>query len=470
MILQQIGSLAPRDRRRAGRLQLRRHLARVPARRERAAPLAEKRGEPEGVLGALFNLVAKNRRRYGGYIVHLGIVGMFLGFVGSAWNLEREVTLVPGQTHQIGNFDIKYLGTRMCPGNPKCSAEEQADLNKRMLFADFDVKENGKALGPDSPRQVLLRQEPRRTDDRGEPALQPAPRPVHGHRHDRSAEQARHLPLSRQPAGDVDLAGRRRAGAGRRHLALARPGVWRAGRLGLRARRRRCGGRHRFLAVAGHVTQLRLRQHQACLGHPAAPSPSRSAWRTFPFLAPCLPLGAYRCSVWGLAPYSPLGGNAPMVLDTASRVTEEAKAEALEAERSAPDVAEAHEPPPLESGGTLLTPELLSDAEQGGAGAVVVGRRRRRFHLGRAARAVGAGGGGHHAGHRHDVVERAGLDRRPPLGFEEALGMGAPSKVEEEKRSVLRALKDLEYERGVGKISPRTTPSFWRNTAPRPSG
>jgi hypothetical protein len=40
------------------------------------------------------------------------------------------------------------------------------------------------------------------------------------------------------------------------------------------------------------------------------------------------------------------------------------------------------------------------------------------------------------------------------LGFEEALGMGAPSKVEEEKRSVLRALKDLEYERSVGKISP----------------
>ncbi len=39
------------------------------------------------------------------------------------------------------------------------------------------------------------------------------------------------------------------------------------------------------------------------------------------------------------------------------------------------------------------------------------------------------------------------------LGFEEALGMGAPSKVEEQKRSVLRALKDLEYEKSVGKIS-----------------
>src|SRR3954470_11207399 len=108
---------------------------------------AEKRGEPEGALGALFNLVAKNRRRYGGYIVHLGIVGMFIGFVGSAWNLEREVTLVPGQTHQIGEFNIKYLGTRMCPGNPKCSAEEQADLNKRMLFADFHVVRTGQDLG-----------------------------------------------------------------------------------------------------------------------------------------------------------------------------------------------------------------------------------------------------------------------------------------------------------------------------------
>lgn len=40
------------------------------------------------------------------------------------------------------------------------------------------------------------------------------------------------------------------------------------------------------------------------------------------------------------------------------------------------------------------------------------------------------------------------------LAFEEALGMGAPSKVEEQKRALLRALKDLEYERGVGKISP----------------
>jgi hypothetical protein len=39
------------------------------------------------------------------------------------------------------------------------------------------------------------------------------------------------------------------------------------------------------------------------------------------------------------------------------------------------------------------------------------------------------------------------------LSLEEALGFAAPSAEEEQKRSVLRALKDLEFERGVGKIS-----------------
>jgi hypothetical protein len=39
------------------------------------------------------------------------------------------------------------------------------------------------------------------------------------------------------------------------------------------------------------------------------------------------------------------------------------------------------------------------------------------------------------------------------IGFEEALGMGAPSKVEEQKRAILRALNDLKFEFGVGKIS-----------------
>lgn len=40
-----------------------------------------------------------------------------------------------------------------------------------------------------------------------------------------------------------------------------------------------------------------------------------------------------------------------------------------------------------------------------------------------------------------------------PLTLDEALSLGAPSAEEEQKRAVLRALKDLEYERAVGKIN-----------------
>jgi hypothetical protein len=46
-----------------------------------------------------------------------------------------------------------------------------------------------------------------------------------------------------------------------------------------------------------------------------------------------------------------------------------------------------------------------------------------------------------------------GLGSDAPITLEEALSLGAPSAEEEQKRSVLRALKDLEYERAVGKIS-----------------
>jgi hypothetical protein len=45
------------------------------------------------------------------------------------------------------------------------------------------------------------------------------------------------------------------------------------------------------------------------------------------------------------------------------------------------------------------------------------------------------------------------LTGESPLTLEEAITLGAPSVEEEQKRAVLRALKDLEFERSVGKIS-----------------
>jgi cytochrome c-type biogenesis protein CcmF len=121
---------------------------------------AEKSKEPESTLLSLFRLVDKSRRRYGGYIVHLGICCMFVGFVGTAWNLDMETSLAPGQSAKIGAFELTYTGSRMCPGNPACSHEEQADLSKRMIFADLEVKRAGVALGRVSPAKFIYHKSP----------------------------------------------------------------------------------------------------------------------------------------------------------------------------------------------------------------------------------------------------------------------------------------------------------------------
>ena len=141
-----------------------------------------------------------------------------------------------------------------------------------------------------------------------------------------------------------------------------------------------------------------------------------------------------------------------MVLDTASRVSEEAK-EALEAQPSAPEVAEAHEPAPLERG-ELFTPQVVDALRKVVPAlwllaAAVVG-----FMWGVQLLLLVLAAGAITLVITLMWSSVQSLTGGTPLGFEEALGMGAPSRVEEEKRSVLRALKDLEYERSVGKISP----------------
>lgn len=63
-----------------------------------------------------------------------------------------------------------------------------------------------------------------------------------------------------------------------------------------------------------------------------------------------------------------------------------------------------------------------------------------------------------------------GLGGDMPITLEEALSLGAPSAEEEQKRAVLRALKDLEYERAVGKINEADYASLaehYRNEAKR---
>jgi cytochrome c-type biogenesis protein CcmF len=64
----------------------------------------------EAVPVALASLVRRNRRRYGGYVVHLGIVVLLVGVAASsAFQHARDVKLSPGQTARIDGYDVKYI-------------------------------------------------------------------------------------------------------------------------------------------------------------------------------------------------------------------------------------------------------------------------------------------------------------------------------------------------------------------------
>ncbi|MCX4239849.1 heme lyase CcmF/NrfE family subunit [Paraliomyxa miuraensis] len=69
-----------------------------------------KRHRPQSVLEALMGLMVKARRRYGGYVVHLGVVLMFFGFAGNSYKLERKLVMHPGEVVELGDYRIRHDG------------------------------------------------------------------------------------------------------------------------------------------------------------------------------------------------------------------------------------------------------------------------------------------------------------------------------------------------------------------------
>jgi len=84
---------------------------------------------------AMVGLVGRNRRRYGGYIVHLGIVLMFLGFAGGSFKLDEQVLLKQGQAAKVGQWEFRNDGIKVSD-----------DGQKQMTTAYIAVLEGGKQI------------------------------------------------------------------------------------------------------------------------------------------------------------------------------------------------------------------------------------------------------------------------------------------------------------------------------------
>jgi len=86
---------------------------------------------------ALISLAQKNKRRYGGYIVHIGVLLLFLGIIGSsAFGVDKEATLRKGQGLELGRYRLVFQGLR---------SEERPD--RRVDAAMFDLFINGRPAG-----------------------------------------------------------------------------------------------------------------------------------------------------------------------------------------------------------------------------------------------------------------------------------------------------------------------------------
>ncbi len=94
-----------------------------------------------GWLRALGELVSRNRRRYGGYVVHAAIVLLAAGIAGSsAYGKETEGKLKPGQSLSAGGYTVTY---RSLTREPKGNHVE--------LRALVDVCRGGKQVGVMAP-------------------------------------------------------------------------------------------------------------------------------------------------------------------------------------------------------------------------------------------------------------------------------------------------------------------------------
>jgi cytochrome c-type biogenesis protein CcmF len=92
-------------------------------------------------------VTARNRRRYGGYIVHVGIAVLLIGVAASStFQTNRDVRLLPGQSTRVGDYDIRYL---------KPTAEV---ANEKIAFgAVLDVKRDGRHYATLSPTRNFYR-------------------------------------------------------------------------------------------------------------------------------------------------------------------------------------------------------------------------------------------------------------------------------------------------------------------------
>jgi len=99
-----------------------------------------------GLIPAAIELTHRNTRRYGGYLVHMGIVFMFIGYSGAAFNQDVTKEVAPGSNFDLGHYNVRVANIE---------AGENDTYAWQRLAAD--VSRAGKSLGTLFPERRLYK-------------------------------------------------------------------------------------------------------------------------------------------------------------------------------------------------------------------------------------------------------------------------------------------------------------------------
>ena len=104
-------------------------------------------GEPPAK--ALVNLVAKNNRRYGGYVIHLGVILAFTGIVASSFfRLEVKKTVKDGESIDVGPYQLFYMGIKTT-----------SDAHMESARAQVEVMRDGKPIALMQPAKLFYKRQ-----------------------------------------------------------------------------------------------------------------------------------------------------------------------------------------------------------------------------------------------------------------------------------------------------------------------
>lgn len=116
----------------------------------------------EGAPVALMRLVARNRRRYGGYVVHVAIMVYFVAFTGLAFATKTTVDLQPGQKATLKSayghtWTFTHLGV-----------SQYEALNRRVSAATLEIAKDGVKMG------TVKSEKRQHVDSFGNPTFEPS--------------------------------------------------------------------------------------------------------------------------------------------------------------------------------------------------------------------------------------------------------------------------------------------------------